>query len=32
MFYPEGKKIIPSNIKFYLTPIALAQLIMDDGT
>lgn len=32
MFYPEGKKRIPSNIIFYLTPIALAQLIMDDGT
>jgi LAGLIDADG DNA endonuclease family len=32
MFYPKGKKIIPLNIKFYLTPIALAQLIMDDGT
>jgi hypothetical protein len=32
MFYPEGKKIIPANIQFYLTPIALAQLIMDDGT
>lgn len=32
MFYPEGKKIIPANIKFYLTQIAFAQLIMDDGS
>lgn len=32
MFYPEGKKVIPVNIQFYLTPIAFAQLIMDDGS
>jgi LAGLIDADG DNA endonuclease family len=32
MFYPAGTKIIPANIIFYLTPIAFAQLIMDDGT
>lgn len=32
LFDPEGIKRVPSNIYLYLTPIALAQLIMDDGT
>ena len=31
MFYKAGKKIIPQNIGEYLTPLALAVLIMDDG-
>jgi len=32
LFYPEGVKIIPSNIYELLTPVALAHLIMGDGT
>jgi len=32
VFYPEGKKIVPSNLKEYLLePIALAIWFMDDG-
>ena len=31
MFYKNGKKIIPINISEYLTPFALAVLVMDDG-
>lgn len=31
MFYPAGKKIIPSNIGDFLTPRALATWFMDDG-
>jgi hypothetical protein len=31
MFYNKGKKTIPLNIYEYLTPLALAVWIMDDG-
>ena len=31
MFYKNGKKIKPLNIYEYLTPLALAVWIMDDG-
>lgn len=31
LFYPQGTKIIPSNIYELLTPVALAHLIMGDG-
>lgn len=31
MFYIDGKKIIPQNIGEYLTPLALAIWIQDDG-
>lgn len=31
MFYHKGKKVIPLNISEYLTPLALAVLVMDDG-
>jgi len=31
MFYKNGKKVIPLNICEYLTPLALAVWIMDDG-
>jgi ubiquinol-cytochrome c reductase cytochrome b subunit len=31
-FYLDGKKIIPNNISNYLTPLALAIWIKDDGT
>jgi len=31
LFYKDGIKIIPFNIVEYLTPLALAVLIMDDG-
>ena len=31
MFYHKGKKVIPLNISEYLTPFALAVLVMDDG-
>lgn len=31
MFYNNGKKIMPLNIYEYLTPLALAVWIMDDG-
>ena len=31
MFYHRGKKVIPLNIFEYLTPLALAVLVMDDG-
>jgi len=29
LFYPDGVKIIPSNISEYLTEVSLAFLIMD---
>ena len=31
MFYKNGRKVIPLNIYDYLTPLALAVWIMDDG-
>ena len=31
-FYPNGIKVVPLNISQYLTPLALAIWIMDDGT
>jgi LAGLIDADG DNA endonuclease family len=31
MFYKNGKKVISLNIEKYITPLALAVLIMDDG-
>ena len=31
MFYKNGKKVVPLNIYEYLTPLALAVWIMDDG-
>lgn len=31
MFYKNGTKVIPTNISEYLTPLALAVWIMDDG-
>ena len=31
MFYNNGKKVVPLNIFEYLTPLALAVWIMDDG-
>ena len=31
MFYQNGQKVIPLNISEYLTPLALAVLIQDDG-
>lgn len=31
MFYKHGKKEISSNIEQYITPLALAVWIMDDG-
>ena len=31
MFYRKGKKIINSKLENYLTPLALAIWIMDDG-
>ncbi len=32
MFYNKGKKVMPLNIYEYLTPLALAVWIMDDGS
>jgi hypothetical protein len=32
LFYPEGKKIVPSNIGDLLTPLSLAYWLADDGT
>ncbi|CCA78108.1 probable intron-encoded LAGLIDADG endonuclease, partial (mitochondrion) [Serendipita indica DSM 11827] len=32
LFYVNGIKMVPSNIAEYLTPLALAVWIMDDGT
>lgn len=32
MFYPEGKKVVPSNIADLLTPLSLAYWIGDDGS
>lgn len=31
MFYVEGVKIIPRDIIYFITPLALAIWIMDDG-
>ena len=31
MFYNNGRKVVPVNIYEYLTPLALAVWIMDDG-
>ncbi len=31
LFYPYGIKVVPANIADYLTPLALAVWIMDDG-
>lgn len=31
VFYPDGKKKIPTNLSKYLTPLALAVWYMDDG-
>jgi len=31
MFYNNGRKVLPGNIYEYLTPLALAVWIMDDG-
>ena len=31
MFYKNGKKVINPNIEKYITPLALAIFIMDDG-
>src|SRR5690349_3568369 len=32
LFYPAGKKVVPTNIAELLTPLGLAYLISDDGT
>nr|YP_009659039.1 LAGLIDADG endonuclease [Spizellomyces sp. 'palustris']QCQ69037.1 LAGLIDADG endonuclease [Spizellomyces sp. 'palustris'] len=33
LFYPDGStKVVPTNIADYLTPMALAIWLMDDGT
>jgi len=32
LFYPQGVKVIPDNIYELLTPVALAHLIMGDGS
>ena len=32
LFYPEGVKVVPSNIFELLTPLGLAYFISDDGT
>ena len=32
LFYPNGIKVIPQNIYNILTPVALAHLIMGDGS
>ena len=31
VFYPNGRKVIPSSLASYLTPLALATWVMDDG-
>ena len=31
LFYNKGRKVVPLNIHIYLTPLALAVWIMDDG-
>ncbi len=31
VFYPKGRKVIPSCLANYLTPLALAIWVMDDG-
>jgi hypothetical protein len=31
LFYPQGVKVVPSNIYELLTRVALAHLIMGDG-
>jgi len=30
-FYPEGKKVVPIFLQVYLSPLALAIWVMDDG-
>lgn len=32
LFYPNGKKIVPTSIGKYLNPLAIAVWIMDDGS
>jgi hypothetical protein len=32
LFYPQGVKVIPDNIYELLTPVALAHLLMGDGS
>jgi hypothetical protein len=32
IFYPNGVKVIPENIYELLTPVALAHMIMGDGS
>jgi len=32
MFYRNGRKIIPEDLEFYLTPLSLAVWFMDDGS
>ena len=32
LFYPDGIKVIPQNIYNMLTPVALAHIIMGDGS
>jgi len=32
LFYPEGVKIVPSNIEEILTPLSLVYWIADDGS
>ena len=32
LFYPSGVKVIPNNIYELLTPVALAHVIMGDGS
>jgi hypothetical protein len=32
MFYKNGKKVISQGIEKYITPLALAVFIMDDGS
>jgi hypothetical protein len=31
-FYPNGRKVVPASIETYLTPLALAIWIQDDGS
>lgn len=30
-FYPEGKRVVPIFLQVYLSPLALAIWVMDDG-
>jgi hypothetical protein len=32
LFYPDGKKIVPSNLEVLFTPLSLAYWISDDGS